>query len=183
MVYSRLCKLGQGKLLRCTRPISTPAELMAEAEALWKAEQPGAAPGRIACNWGCVALLCNPSSKVPDDLLKAWADRVAREPAYGNMTQTQEEGTLVGEDGLLRMDWPRLVENGTSPYVDVILVTANDPEISASRSDYPDANTIAAAWNAAPSRYAEYFWNNVANGICTFQDEDIRTRLNPRKQA
>lgn len=183
MVFSRLCKSGQGKLLNCIRTISTLADLMAEAEALWKAEQPRADRGRIACEWGCVALLPNPDREVPEDLLKAWADRIAREPDYGNVTQTEEEGTLVGKDGLLRIDWPRLIEDGASVDVDLLLVTANDPEISPSRPNYPDANTIAEAWNAAPKRYAEYFWNNAENGICTFQDEDIRALLHPRDNA
>jgi hypothetical protein len=182
MVFSRLCQAGQGKLLRCTRTISTPADLIAEAEALWKAEQPGADSGRIASEWGCVALLVNPDRKVPEDLLKAWAERVAREPDYGNVSQTQEEGSLVSKEGLLRIDWPRFVEDGAPADVELLLVTANDPEISPSRPNYPDANTIAVAWNAAPNRYAEYFWSNAENGICTFQDEEIRALLRPRSR-
>jgi len=183
MVFSRLCKSGQAMLLRCTRTISTLEDLLAEAEALWKAEQPGAAPGRNASEWGCVSLLCNPDSNAPADLLKAGADRVGREPDYGKVSQTQEERILVSKAGVLQIAWPRLVENDAPADVDLLLVTANDPEISATRPDYPDANTIAAAWNAAPSTYAEYFWNNADNGICTFQDEDIRKRMHPRERV
>ena len=67
MVFSRLCTAGHAKVLRCTRSVSTPAELIDEAEALWKAEQPSADPGRIAVNWGCVALLSNPARRLLRD--------------------------------------------------------------------------------------------------------------------
>jgi hypothetical protein len=67
----------------------------------------------MAVDWGCVALLCNPDRKIPEDLLKGWAARVGPEPDYGLVSQTQEEGILVSDEGLLRIPWPRLVEDGT----------------------------------------------------------------------
>ncbi len=183
MVFSRLCAGGHAKVLRCTRGVSTPADLIAEAEALWKAEQPGADTGRIAVNWGCVALLCNPAQKSPEDILQGWADRVGREPGYGHMSQTQEEGALVSEKGLLQIDWPHLVEDGTPLQLDLLLATANDPEITAASPSYPSAQTIADAWNAAASKHAEYFWKNIDNGIRTFQDDEIRALMHPRGQG
>jgi hypothetical protein len=36
----------------------------------------------------------------------------------------------VTDAGLLRIDWPRLVESKTAVELDLVLVTANDPEIS-----------------------------------------------------
>jgi hypothetical protein len=182
MVFSRLCEAGHAKVLRCTRSVSTPADLISEAEALWKAEQSSADPGRIAADWGCVALLCNPERQVPEDLLKAWAERVEREPNYGRVSQTQEEGRLISEDGLLNIDWPRLVEGDVAVPVDLLLVTANDPRINATPPNYPPVETIADAWNAAASRHAEYFWRNAESGIRTFQDDEIRARLRPRKR-
>lgn len=183
MVFSRSAGVGHAVVVRCKRSVSSAADLVAEAEALWKAEQPRAAPGRIADYWGCVALLRNPDRKIPQDLLKAWAERVGREPSYGNVTQTEEEGRLIDENGRLLIDWPRLVDTGERVPIDLLLVTANDPEISATRSNYPDVATIVGAWNAAASKYAEYFWRNTENGICTFQDAEIRALLHPRGQA
>ena len=182
MVFSRLAGIGHAKAVQCSRPIVTPADLLAEAEALWKAEQPSAAAGRIADYWGCVALLCNPDRKVPEDILKAWTDRVGREPHYGKVTQTEEEARLIDENGWLLVDWPRFVETGEPLQLDLLLVTANDPAIDASRPDYPDVATIAGAWNAATSKYGEYFWKNAENGISTFQDDEIRAVLRPRGQ-
>jgi hypothetical protein len=183
MVFSRLCQLGQGKVVRCSHTVSSAADLNAEAEHLWKAEEPGAAADRIAANWGCVALLCNPERKIPEDLLTAWGERTGREPDYGNVSQTQEEGRLVSDDGLLRIDWPRLVDGGAPVSLDLLLVTANDPRITVTSPDYPGVETIANAWNAAASRCAEYFWKNLDNGIRTFQDNEIQARLHPRGQG
>src|SRR6267142_2158195 len=174
MVFSRLCEAGRAKVLRCTRAVSTPADLIAEAEALWKAEQPSADAGRIAVDWGCVALLRNPERKIPEDLLKGWADRVGREPDYGHVSQTQEEGVLVTKNGLLQIAWPHLIEGGTPVQLDLLVATANDPEITATSPSYPEPETIANAWNTAASRHAEYFWKNLDNGIHTFQDDEIR---------
>jgi hypothetical protein len=183
MVFSRLAGMGHAKAVRCSRPIVTPADLLAEAEALWKAEQPSAPPGRIADNWGCVALLCNPDRKVPEDLLKAWTNRIGLEADYGRVTQTKEEGRLIDESGRLLIAWPTCVDTGEPVPSDVLLVTANDPEINPARPNYPNVATIAEAWNAAERKYAEYFWRNTESGICTFQDAEIRALLHPRGQG
>lgn len=123
MVFSRSAGTGHAVVIRCTRCVSTTADLIAEAQALWKAEQPGAAAGRIADYWGCVALSCNPGSTIPEDILKAWADRVKQEPDYGKVTQTQAEGRLIDENGLLLIGWPTLVDSGEPVKLDLLLVT------------------------------------------------------------
>ena len=66
--------------------------------------------------------------------------------------------------------------------MDLLLATANDPEITASSPSYPTAKAIADAWNRAGD-HVQYFWKNTDNGIRTFQDDEIRQRLLPRKQA
>jgi hypothetical protein len=181
MVFSRLCELGLAKVVRCSHTVSSAADLVAEAEHLWKAEQPSAEAGRIAADWGCVALLCNPERKIPEDLLKGWANHVGGERNYGQqVSQTREEGRLVGDDGLLRIAWPRLVE-GAPVELDILLATTNDPTLRGTRESYPSVETIADAWNAADSKHAEYFWKNIDNGIRTFQDDEILVRLRPRR--
>jgi hypothetical protein len=130
MVFSRLCAADQAKLIRCSHSISTSQELIAEAEHLWKAEQPRAKAHRIATDWGCVALLFNPKRQIPRDLLNGWAERVKGESEYGNVSQTQAEGELVSENGLLQIDWPQLVAGGEAD-VDLILVTARRFQILA----------------------------------------------------
>jgi hypothetical protein len=183
MVFSRLAETGRAKVVRCRHSVSTADDLIAEAEALWKAEQSDAAPGRIGDYWGCVALLCNPDRKVPEDLRKRWAERVGLEPDYGNVTQTEDEGRLIDENGLLLIDWPICLDTGQLVQHDLLLVTANDPRINAASPNYPTVERIASAWNAAAIRHAEYFWKNVENGIRTFQDDEIRALLDPRGQG
>jgi hypothetical protein len=181
MVFSRQCSPGRAKLVPCSHAISTLQDLIAEAECLWKAEEPDAQAHRIASTWGCVAVLCHPERTIPEDVLRGWADRVSREPDYGRVSQTKDEGILVGRnDGLLRIEWPRLAESGAAADFDLLLVTANDPRISASSPTYPTAQAIAEAWNRA-GHHVEYFWNNIDSGICTFEDDRIRALLRPRE--
>jgi hypothetical protein len=182
MVFSRLCPAGQAKLVPCSHRISTVQDLIAEAEHLWTAEQPTAKAHRIASTWGCVALLCNPDRQIPGDLSKGWAEHVGSQIGYGNVSQTMEEGALVSPDGLLHINWPRLLEGGAAADVDLLLVTANDPEIAAAAPSYPTPAAIAQAWNRA-GKYVEYFWKNIDNGIFTFEDAEIRKLLRRRDEA
>ena len=149
MVFSRLAKPGQAKVVQCRHAISTAADLVAEAQALWKAEQPTAAAGRIAADWGCVALLHNPERKIPEEILKGWEKRVADEPGYGNVPQTEAEGSLVSREGLLQIAWPRPLEGGIAVQLDILLVTANAPTLNGKPLCYPSAATVARAWNMA----------------------------------
>jgi hypothetical protein len=180
MVFSRLCPAGRAKVVRCSHRISSPQDVVREAECLWKAEQPSAQANRIAAKWGCVALLCNPERKIPEDIPQGWANRVAREPEYGVVRQTEEEGCLVSGDGLLRIPWPHLVEGGAVVQLDLLLATANDPMLTDTPASYPTVETIANAWNGAAGEHVEYFWKNIDNGIRTFQDDEITARLRPR---
>jgi hypothetical protein len=182
MVFSRLCPAGQAKLVPCSHSISSPQDLIEEAECLWKAEQPRAQAHRLAANWGCVALMCNPGRDLPEALLRAWAERIACDPDYGHVSQTHEEGVLVSNEGLLRIEWPRLVDADSAADVDLLLVTANDPEITATSPFYPTAEAIAAAWNHAED-YVGYFRKNRENGIQTFQDDEICALLESEKQG
>ena len=182
MVFSRLAPTGHAKLVPCAHTISTIDELIAEAEFLWKAEHPDAAAHRIASTWGCVAVVRNPDRSIPEDLLRGWGEHVAREPDYGRISQTRDEGILVSRDGLLRIDWPRLAQSGATADFDLLLVTANDPRITASSPNYPAVQVIAEAWNRAGEHVA-YFWKNTDHGITTFQDEEIRAALRPRQRG
>lgn len=182
MVFSRLADPGHATVVECAQKVSMIGELIGEAEALWKAEQPSASPGRIAADWGCVAILCNPERIVPAEILNGWARRVADEPDYGNVHQTEAEGKLVSDEGLLQIAWPHLVDGGGALELDILLVTANDPTLSGMPPEYPSVETIARAWNAAGD-HVEYFWRNRDCGIRTFQDDELLDLLNPRGRA
>ena len=129
-----------------------------------------------------MALLCKPERNIPEDILERWANRVSREPDYGNVPQSEDEGCLVTKDGLLQIPWPCLVEGGAAVQLDLLLATANDPTLTGTPPSYPSVETIADAWNATASKHAEYFWKNTDSGIRTFQDDEIRPRRRPRSQ-
>jgi hypothetical protein len=183
MVLSRSAQGGHARVVRCSHTITSADDLLAEALHLWEAEELSVNTGRIAANWGCVALLCNPDRRTPPEFVEAWARRVKDQEGYGNVRQATDEGRLVGEDGLLEIGWPRCVQGGTAVDLDLLLVTANDPTLTGTPLSYPNVATIVDAWNSAAQEHAEYFWKNTDNGITTFQDGEIRAGLRPRQQA
>src|SRR4051812_24850282 len=54
---------GQAVVAPCLKVSLTAADLVEEAEALWKAEQPTSQPGRIAANWGCIGAIFRSGDK------------------------------------------------------------------------------------------------------------------------
>lgn len=182
MVFSRSTPAGHARVLRCSHAITSADDLMTEALCLWEAEELSQNTGRIAASWGCVALMCNPKRKIPEDLLRAWAQRVGREPGYGSVSHLADEGVVISADGLLQIDWPSCINGGASVDLDLILVTANDPTLTGTPLSYPSVETVVNAWNGAAPEHAEYFWKNTDHGITTFQDDGIRAGLHPRQQ-
>ena len=185
MVLSGSCPAGQVRLVPCTRPVATSHDLTAEAEHLWKAEQPDAGARRIASSggWGCVALLPNPARHLPEEVLEGWTARVAQEPEYARVARAIEEGGLLSEKGLLRIEWPRAIgEGGARVDTDLLLVTVTKPTLVGTPLAYPTVEAIAGAWNAA-GKHVEYFWSNRDNGIETFQDDAIRALLRLRERG
>lgn len=175
MVFSRLCPSGQAKILPCSHPVWDVQDLIIEAEHLWKAEHPLAKTHRICASWGCVSLLCNPERDMPTAIANGWAARVREEPDYGLIPQDEGEGILVDPaEGILRIDWPKVGEAAAD--FDLLLATATKPTLDPP-SGYPSASLIADAWNKA-GPHVEYFLKNSANGIRTFQDDQIRKLLN-----
>lgn len=174
MVFSLACrtpdKLGQGIAVRCLYPVAEFPDLVSEAEELWAAERGAPRDGTISRSWGCVGLLANPASGIPQSWLDNWAKRVAGKPAYGKLAHAAEDGKPpVTDRGLLDFGWPART-NGDALPLDLLLATANEPLPRPVR--YPDAATIANAWNNHPPK-EEYFWCDRAHGIFTFQDEEI----------
>jgi hypothetical protein len=184
MVFSRSAPAGHARVVRCSHPITSADDLTTEALRLWEAEELSKDTGRIANKrWGCVALLRNPGREIPDELLRAWVQRVERERGYGNVRQVADEGVLISHDGMLQIDWPRCIAGGAPVDLDLLLVTANDPTLTGTPPSYPTVEMIVNAWNGAAPEQAEYFWKNTDHGISTFQDDEIRAAgLRPRQQ-
>jgi hypothetical protein len=188
MVFSRSClrgcflrsRLGRAKAIRCQRPVRSVQDLIDEAEALWDAEDPNQQPsGRLSKSFGCVALLINPNSQIPQLLIDGWADRVENEPNYGHFSKTDDEESVVCSRGFLRLPWPNITRTRRPLPFDLVLATPTNPTLEGHPLDYPTPSTIAKAWNQASPECFDYFKNNRTNQIHTFQDRQIKRHLKP----
>src|SRR5438128_6330454 len=87
MVYAPGTPPWRAKVVACKRAMVSLGDIVDEAAALWGAEQSTEvepAPGeRHSAHWGCVALLPNPNSCLPGNLLEGWAHRVSQEGPRG----------------------------------------------------------------------------------------------------
>jgi len=157
---------GQAMLVPCRSAIVDVASLFAEAEALWKAEQRNASPGRIGGSWGCVGVLFR-SGAEPDGWLRAWSVHFrAKASAI----------SPVDENGVLRIPWSTTTLNGAPAAVDVILATATKAEATC-----PSTEDIADAWLGQTNGYERYFFENVRHGIRTPEDCPIWRRIEERR--
>jgi hypothetical protein len=160
-------QFGQAIVVQCQRDVSSSSDLVKEAEWLWSAEDnevPSlccSSPKQfISAKWGgCVALLANPHSEIPQNLLSDWATHVARHYKANDLR-------LVDGKGILQIRWPNLSSDGSSVPMDLLLATSNDRDLTC-----PTVQNIADAWNQHPE--VDYFRNNRKHRIETFQDPGI----------
>jgi hypothetical protein len=177
-VFSRGCPAGQALVVPCVSVVSSAEDLVTEAEHLWAAERKSETRVHaVSASWGCITLLPNPGVAVPQSILNGWAKRIASETAYGNVQQAGGEGQLVSNAGLLQIDWPRLGRESENRLPDLLLATTTQPTLLGSPSDCPSVEMIAHAWNADGDNNVEYFRQNTAHGIRTFQNDAIRGQL------
>ena len=160
MVFAELPEnqLGQARAVQCRNSVSSFQNLVTEAELLWAAECKSPRSRSISARWGCVALLCNPERKIPQDLLDAWANHVSG--MYGG-----DASRLVTGRGILQIAWPSLCADTGSVPLDLLLATSNNPA-----DQLPSVQAIAEAWRLHGDNY---FRQNRAHDIQTFEDEAI----------
>jgi hypothetical protein len=187
MVYAPNTPAGQAKVVACKREIASLKDVVAEAAALWAAEQSKEvqpAPGALhSAHWGCVALLPNPNSKIPGHFLDEWAQRVSEEHPgrngaknYDPTTYEVKRQSAINHRGLLQIPWPNRSDNAELlDGFDLLLATATKPVPDPSTGEFVGVAAIAEAWNATGD--ASYFHSNRKHGFKTFQDEDIAALL------
>ena len=191
MVFARLadCPLGDAKVFSCISAVSNFEDLWREARWLWaaevkKADDAPAATAEVASRWGCVALLPNPvlqndpeKAKFAQMLCAEWARKVGCQSHYFDDQETR----LLTPEGLLKVNWSQFDASGGVGLPDLLLATTNTP-----CPQVPSVDTIVLAWhNDVPKAlekqrdpYVGYFWCNYHNGFRTFEDEEIKRRLN-----
>lgn len=165
MTFASDGPLGQGVLVPCRTNLSDSAALLNEAEELWKAEQPTAAPGSIAASWGCVGLVFR-DQPAPPEWLRAWVE---------HFHSKASPVPPVGSDGLLGIPWPAIAVD-TAASVELLLATATKPDTMC-----PLAEDVADAWIDQDRGYERYFFENVRHGIRTADDGAIWRRLKERR--
>lgn len=189
MVFSRLCLrrshgMGNAIAVSFRLTIETYNQLILEAEYLWAAERhKNLSNGHLSAEWGCVALLANPTSQIPQNLLDGWTHRISQENHYGEFNRTKSEEPCVTPNGFMNIPWPRLLEDGTLLPMDILLVTATSPTFTDGSMSYPRIRDIARAWKKSTRINEDYFWHNYENGIHTYQDEAIKRILEQSRSA
>jgi hypothetical protein len=178
MVFSRGSPAGQAVVVPYVSAVSSVEDLIREAEHLWAAECNGdTSDHAVSASWGCITLFPNPGTAVPQCILDGWAERISKAPKYGNVPQEDGEGELVSKAGILQIAWPHLVGEDENRLPDLLLATATHPTLQGRPSSYPSIAMISGAWNAGTNNNVEYFRQNTAHGIRTFQDDAIRGQL------
>lgn len=187
MVFAPGCPPGQAKILECLQGNDTIGDIIRVAQALWLAESPDGSPRRptetLASNWGCVVMLANPRSTLPESLFDEWRIRVAKEKhhktqarCYDSQAYAVKGVAAISDAGELQIEWPVRAETGaTVDSFDLLLATATKPTPAESTGDYPTAKQVADAW--LKTRDPQYFVENRKNGFRTFQDEEIAVHL------
>jgi hypothetical protein len=171
-------RLGTAVVVPCLERLTKTDHLIDEAKALWAAEEDDLKEkGALSSNWGSVGLLKNPESDVPDGLLGDWKKRVDEEEQYAELLVPASGSHPLRSDGLLAISWPSPGSSNEELGVDIILATATG--LREARGEYPSPEEIARAWIGA--EYLDYFCENRANGISTFEDDDIISLLSPRE--
>jgi hypothetical protein len=153
---------GMAVLVPCRQEIMSVDDLVAEAQALWRAESPAARSGAIGGDWGCVGALFG-NDEAHKLLSRGWS-------AY--FRKVRKSGiSVVDSNGLLSVPFPTGT-NGALVPVDAVLATATRPEELP-----PGADSVADAWISQDSDHERYFMENVRHGIRTDADLDIWRRI------
>jgi hypothetical protein len=187
MVFAPGSDMEQARVFECKLTVSCIEELVREAQALWLAESPDGSPRQptetLSGGWGCVTLLVNDQSNVPQSLLDQWAERISQE-RFGRVRQRSYDSqrysvngvSSITDQGTLAIDWPNRADTGQRfAGRDLLLATATRPTPYLDTGDFAPVEVIADAWNAVKD--ATYFRCNRANGFRTFQDAEIAALL------
>lgn len=178
MVFSSLCYqegLGTAVLVPLKEPVSNASELLSKAANLWHAEKSASQVEslEISSGWGAVGLLVNPECNLPEEFIDEWKQHYRNQNSKPRIQLAAGETPIITADGILQLSWPTDIDIGNFVDLDFILATAIEP--NPNDGEYPSAQKIAEIYKE--NKYTEYFDNNRANGITTFQDEEIEKYL------
>ena len=165
--YGQAYILGFKEIIKNFRILKDQAIALAKAEGLWK-DKPS-----LNNSWGTVGLLINPSiddkDKVSADIIKKkWAELYQNYTGIFNSSNycIDNEQPVIDKDGFLKIDWTEEMND-----YDFLIATPVIPNVKKALTSKEIADVMKA------NNYCEYFDNNIANDIRTFQDDEIREIL------
>jgi len=169
MIFSsdRDTRLGQGYVVGYRNVFRGESDLRREAIELAKAEGIGTRDRpRVACDWGAVALLANESKPDCDKTKSIWT-KVFDELRSTRFCHSQyrfegDDQPVISEDGFLQTDLNPEISN-----FDFLLATPTVPRPARALTPKEIAHKMIK------QKYRVYFDENQANGITTFQDDEI----------
>lgn len=161
---------------KCSKPFE---DLVNEAEQLSIAENSNENGDNKLCKgnnskWCTIGLLLNPKieKEEKDSLLKKWQQKLIVDNGlkdYKEYCINNEEESILSEKGEILINWLTSVNPNNKTKLnefDFILATCTKQNIK----DYPKITELK---DSALRDVREYFFNNVTNGITTFQDREI----------
>lgn len=161
MVFDTDAEMGRAVLVPCLRPVETTADLVDEANSLWRAERNGTPGDGVCSDWGSVGAMFTAGRR--DDVGADWGAHYRRSCRPTNP---------VDEEGLLRIPWPTRVADGVAVTADIVLGAATRSETSR-----PSPEAIADAWIGQSDGHERYFFSNLRHGIRTTDDTEIAVRI------
>jgi len=172
--------LGNGYVVSLKRNIENREMLKHEAVALAKAEGLWTEASQVLSReWGAVGLLVNENRSNAVKISSKWkglfhehrSDQPQNRFDYSQFCIIGEV-PIIDADGLLKIDWPPDTDS-----FDFLLATPTVP------NPRKPLTPKAIAKKMIEANYSEYFDNNIAHNIRTFQDEEIMADLNDLKKA
>ncbi len=159
--------LGFKETIKNARILENQAYALASAEGIWL-DKPS-----LNKSWGTVGLLVNPNidskDKIGADIIRRrWVEiYVNYKDSFKSDSYTIEnEPPVIDNNGFLNIDWTEEMND-----YDFLIATPVVPNIKRALSAKEIADKMIE------NNYFEYFDNNIANGITTFQDNEIRKLL------
>lgn len=176
--YSKNYGLGKGWVVPIVDEINSFADLKKQGRNLGIVE---GFSDKISSDWGSVAIKFNPQKKTFGDLKKKWSKFMSNRLVGHKLLETKlkSERCAIDSNGLLNIRWPQPVglDNDFVDDFDFLMATVIKPTLNNGR--YPLVSKIADSMNK--TGYLKYFLNNRINGIVTFQDQRILSKLNCHK--
>jgi hypothetical protein len=176
MVFSTSAARSTAVVAPCVKPVNQFADLQAEAQRLAVAEglADGDGPWKT---FGAVGILLNSASLDARTMLEPWTKYFSEHFNTGckaTTTKANGEEPSLRRDGVLNVAWPESIATGKSHECDILLATANAPNLNVDGS-YPTAQQIADRF--IQQQYIKYFFENIRNGIYSADDPEIWARV------